>query len=218
MAEPPVHEALRDAPTAAERLRRRTRGAHERTEAAVEARFFAGGSGTQGGATAIDGAGFRRLLEAFWGVHRPLDRRLEEAVARHLPGWEHAPRSARVRRDLRTLGLSTGAIARLPTTSPEAFPALDGAAPLLGCLYVVEGSELGARVIRRRLEAALAGTPDAPALEADAFFGADAAATRARWLCFRDLLDRGLEDGGAALEAAVEAARATFGIFRRWLG
>lgn len=186
-----------------ERIRDATAVEHERTERAVEARFFAG---------VVDREDFRELLEAYLGVYRPLEERLCPAAGRHLDGFEYRRRTGRLERDLRTLGLAGDRIDRVPTLAPSHLPALDGPSRVLGCLYVVEGSELGGRVIWKRLRRCL----DGGALEADAFLGADADRTRERWRRFRETFDRRVAPG-APLQDAVSAARSTFRAYRRWM-
>ena len=188
-----------------ETLREATRGEHERTERAIEGRFFDGSGG-------IDRRGYRALLEAFLGLYRPLDERLVPASRRHLASLRYRRRAERLERDLRVLGCSEDHLGELPTFPRDELPDVDGPHRLLGCLYVVEGSELGGRVIRKRLEKEL----DDDALRADAFFGTDPDRVRERWTEFRAELEDRLAPGGPVEEAA-EAARATFGAFRRWM-
>lgn len=188
-----------------ETLREATRGEHERTERAIEGRFFDGSGG-------IDRRGYRALLEAFLGLYRPLEERLVPASRRHLASVRYRRRVDRLERDLRVLGCSEDHLDELPTCPRGELPDVDGPHRLLGCLYVVEGSELGGRVIRKRLEKEL----DGSALRADAFFGTDPDRVRERWTGFRAELEKRLAPGGPVEEAA-EAARATFRVFRRWM-
>lgn len=188
-----------------ETLRAATREEHERTERAIEGRFFGGSGG-------IDREGYRQLLESFLGIYRPLEERLVPAARRHLPSFSYRRRAGRLERDLRVLGCSRARLEELPTLSRGELPVLDGPSRLLGCLYVVEGSELGGRVIRKRLEEHL----DGGALRADAFFATDPDRVRERWTAFRDELERRLAPGDS-LGEAVSAARSTLRAYRRWM-
>lgn len=188
-----------------ETLRGATREEHERTERAIEGRFFGGSGG-------IDRKSYRALLEAFLGIYRPMEQRLVPAARRHLPSFDYRRRTERLERDLRVLGCSGDRLKELPTLARDELPVLEGASRLLGCLYVVEGSELGGRVIRKRLEEEL----DADALRADAFFGTDPDRVRERWTAFRGELERRLAPGDQ-LEEAVDAARSTFRAYRGWM-
>lgn len=190
---------------ALEALRKATRGEHERTERAVEGRFFEQDGG-------IDRRGYRALLEAFLGLYRPLEERLVPASRRHLESFEYRRRADRLERDLTVLGCSEEHLDEVPTLSRDELPDVDGSHRLMGCLYVVEGSELGGRVIRKRLEKEL----DEDALRADAFFGTDPDRVRERWTDVRAELERRLAPGDPVEEAA-ETARATFRAFRTWM-
>jgi hypothetical protein len=81
----------------------------------------------------------------------------------------------------------------------------------LGCLYVLEGSTLGARVISRRLESHFMLGPDSGA----AFFNAYGEAVGRRWSEFRSFVTGNLsaEQAGETVKAAVE----TFESLLTWL-
>jgi len=104
--------------------------------------------------------GYARALKLFYGLHDPL----EGAFAR-LPGWDRVgldPSERRkahlLRADLRRLGLDEAALDALPRCpTPPPVPDLPAA---LGAMYVLEGSTLGGRSIRKRVEEALGLTPD----------------------------------------------------------
>lgn len=187
-----------------ERLREETWDEHERTERAVERRFF--GSGEVGRAE------YAELLAAFLGLYRPLEQQLAPAARRHLPSFPFPRRRNRLERDLRTLGLSDRAIQAVPTLGQDRLPALRDRPAVLGCLYVVEGSQLGHRVLWKRLRPAL----DAPATEADAFLGVPPERVRTRWEQCQKVFDQQLSTDGA-VSAAVTTARATFRAYREGL-
>lgn len=185
-------------------IREHTRSEHERSERVLEERFFPDGE--------VGRRGFEEMLVAFLGLYRGLDHRLLHATRRFLDPFTYRPRTPRLKHDLRVLGRSEAELAVLPTAPLDEILPLDGVQALLGCLYVVEGSELGGRVIWKQLTGSL--PPEA--LRADAFFGGDAERTRARWNRFRRVFDRRI-DPGPPLEEAVETARATFRTYREWM-
>lgn len=189
--------------SAVERMREATRAEHERTERAVVGRHFEDG---------MDRDGFRAFLEALLGFHRPVDSLLAPACRRHLEEYEYRGRTARLERDLRTLGLSDEALDDVETMCGRELPVPDAPERLLGCLYVVEGAELGGRVIWKQLRKIL----DDETLEADAFFGTGAGRARERWRRFGDVFDRHVTPG-APFEEALSAARATFRAYRGWV-
>lgn len=187
-----------------ERLREETREEHERTERAVERRFFGSGEGGR--------ARYVRLLAAFLGLYRPLEGRLGPAVGRHLPSFPFRRRTERLERDLQALGLSDREVEAVPTLGEDHLPVLRTRPAVLGSLYVVEGSQLGHRVLWKQLRPTL----DAPATDADAFFGVSAEQTRTRWEQFQEMLNRHVSTDGA-VSSAVTTARATFRAYREWL-
>lgn len=85
-----------------------------------------------------------------------------------------------------------------------AFPLPQSKAAALGMLYVLEGSTLGGRLIRRRIEASGGGS-DLPI----AFIDPYGDSTGQRWRDFLTVLEREVK-GEAALAEAVEGAVAAF--------
>lgn len=187
-----------------ERIREETREEHERTEGALERRFF--GPGEPGREE------YAELLAAFMGVYGPLEERLAPAVDRHLPSFPFRCRTGRLRRDLRTLGLADDEIDALPSLGRDHLPVLRGAPSALGCLYVVEGSQLGHRVLWKQVRDTL----DPEAAEADAFLAVPAERARSRWERFGEVFDRRISSDDA-FSTAVNTAHSTFRAYRQWL-
>jgi heme oxygenase len=108
--------------------------------------------------------------------------------------------------DLQKLGEESEAVPRC-----EVLPEIQTFASGLGCLYVLEGSTLGARVISRRLESHFMLGPDSGA----AFFNAYGEAVGRRWSEFRSFVTGNLsaEQAGETVKAAVE----TFESLLTWL-
>jgi heme oxygenase len=162
-------------------LRDRTRGDHERLDALV---------GHFG-----DGKSYIRYLEGMAAFRAPVEAALSRIdLAGRFGDWQPVFISAELARDLRDLGRPDVA-----TDRPFLLPSdRDG---LLGVLYVLEGSSLGARLLVRR----------AAAIGFNAEHGArHLVAQTARpqaWAQFITLLD---SVSPAGMERAIEAARATF--------
>lgn len=188
-----------------ERVREETRDEHERTERAVERRFFCSGEMGQDDYT--------ELLAAFFGLYRPLEERLASALGRHLPSFSIRRRAKRLKDDLRTLGLDDEEIEALPRLGKDRLPLLPTRPAVLGALYVVEGSQLGHRVLWKRIRKSL----QPPATDADAFLAVPSDRARSRWERFREVFDRRMSSPDA-FAAAVSTARVTFRAYRAWLG
>lgn len=189
--------------SAVARMRAATRSEHERTERAVEERFFDGG---------MDRHRYRRYLEALLGFYRPMEARLAPLVRRHLDELDPPDWTARIERDLGALGRTQSELAELQSLPEADLPAVGGPHRLLGSLYVLEGAELGGRVIWKRIRGEL----DPGALEANAFLATDADRTRRHWQHFRAAFDRRV-DTGEAFDEALSAARSTFRVYRGWM-
>ena len=163
-------------------LRELTRDDHERLDALVGA--------------FTDGEAYGRYLEGMAAFRGGVESQLASAdYPRSFGEWRPGLIFEELTRDLKDLGLD----------APRAVPAFelpvdrDG---LLGVLYVLEGSALGARLLIRR----------AAALGYSAQHGArHLAAQTSRpgsWTCFVTLLDA---LGPSGMERAGRAARQTFG-------
>lgn len=153
-------------------------------------------------------AGYRGLLESFWGVYAELEPRLEaaRAVTGVLPGWSRAEGLVWLAADLDDLGCGPHERCDLPRC-PD-LPALDGPDRVWGALYVVEGASLGGGVIAAEL------ARQDPRLPTRFFTGHGEQRGR-RWHRFRRELGRRLEVAGA-LPGVVESARETFAAFELW--
>ncbi|MFC3080057.1 biliverdin-producing heme oxygenase [Phenylobacterium terrae] len=134
----------------------------------------------------------RRLLEAFLSLYEPAEAALRPQLET-IPDFAFDARlkTPALRRDLRSLGVQADRAAPLPP------PALTSRAHALGFAYVLEGSTLGGRVIRKRLRAA--GAP----LEGTSFFDVYGSDTGRRWQDFCAVLER--ECAGRAAEAVAGA-------------
>ena len=180
--------------TPAGALRDRTRSAHERVEARVDAP-----------ARLADRAAYRGWLELLLGFHAATDAVLEARFAG--TGLPPSGRVRRLERDLAALGASEADVAAVPRLDPAWIA---GGASACGTLYVVEGSALGGAVLGRRARAALGVTP----LSGAAFFsGAGSPAPRWRAVCA--VLDEHLADD-TALSGAVDGALGAFAAFEEW--
>lgn len=94
------------------------------------------------------------------------------------------------------------------------LPVLTGEAAAVGALYMVEGSDLGGRVIARHLSDSLGLTPQT----GGRFYGGhDANSTRLRWLRFCDLLQSSAGRDSGAAEAMIEGALSAFRCLEAWL-
>ncbi|AMN38981.1 biliverdin-producing heme oxygenase [Rhodoplanes sp. Z2-YC6860] len=143
--------------------------------------------------------GYRQFLEINAAALLPLETSLAAAdVARLLPDWDMRSRTAAILDDLACVD---GHADPLPPPAP-----LD-AGGVLGTLYVLEGSRLGARVLLN----AIKHSPDARVLHATAFLRHGAG--QHFWPSFLAILD---SDHSARHESsAIDGAIQAFAMFER---
>lgn len=154
---------------------------------------------------------YEALLGRLYGFHAPVEASLAAISGGGLPADLADRRRAHLLADdLRHLGWDDGAIARLPAAGD--LPPLRSTAEALGCLYVLEGSTLGGRIIGDHLARSLGLRPGSGA----SYFRGRGDATVPMWVGFL----RHLEGWGAGRGDGAEivaSARRTFQCLDRWL-
>ena len=168
--------------TARDALKAATQAAHDRVDAAFDHDL----------ANPITYVAF---LNAQASAYLPVEDALTDAgAARLIANWDEARRAPLLAADLATLDCAP----------PRLIPPPDyrGEAAVVGGLYVLEGSRMGAAVLRRRV---LPGLPTA-------FLSARA--EPGHWSGFVASLDQ-LLYSPQRLDAAIEAASATFACFEQ---
>jgi heme oxygenase len=143
-------------------------------------------------------AGYRRFLEINAAALIPLERALVEGdVDELLPDWERRTRSEAMRADLAATGGRTR-----PLTQPQ----FDSTFDLLGTLYVLEGSRLGAAYLIKHVKR----STDPRVSNATAYLGHGAGLEL--WPSFIALLEN-YADELADPEAIVQPAKRAFELF-----
>lgn len=170
-------------------LREGTRDCHKALEARLP--FFSPG---------FDSAAYRRLLQAYYGFHAPLEHQLKD-----YQGPERC-KTAALTDDLRALDLSEAEIGALPLC--QALPVVRDEASALGVMYVLEGSTLGGQVLKRAMAERLGIGHDSGA----AFLDVYGELTASHWRSFLERLAK-----APAQAVTVQAAIDTFTRFEAWL-
>jgi heme oxygenase (biliverdin-IX-beta and delta-forming) len=150
---------------------------------------------------------YARYLARVLGYQRPI----EHAVAR----FDLSPldlraceKSRLIEADLAALGTSMPIV----EARPEDLPPLTSAAEAFGCMYVIEGSTLGGRVILRALTPRLGVHAD----DGASYLAGYGEATGKHFKAFGDAL-RAFVAREGGLPCVVAGARATFASFERWV-
>lgn len=148
--------------------------------------------------------GRRALVERFHGLHTETEAALEPWLA-ELPGldFEARRRAPRLARDLQVLGGQAPAAPADPIV-------VGGVGEALGRMYVLEGSTLGGRVIRRSLEA------QGDGMAGLGFLDPYGDQVGERWRSFLAVID-GQACSAADTEAMVAGALAGFRHAELWL-
>ena len=151
--------------------------------------------------------GRRRLVARFFGLHAGAEPALAPLMS-GLAGLDFAARDRAplLERDIAALGLERGRVPVCPVEPPACE------AEALGFFYVLEGSTLGGRIIRREMEArGLSG-------DGLSFLDPYGPETGARWRAFLDVLRRRAPAGSrAATDAVVRGGVAGFARTEAWL-
>jgi heme oxygenase len=157
----------------------------------------------------FDEAAYKRLLTQFYGFWAPLENELCKVTELQDPALalESRLKAHLLEADLRFFGID-------PTDVPvcSALPAVGTPFSALGCMYVLEGSTLGSRLIARHISARF----DFRYGSGGSFFNAYEAAVGERWLAFRTFVSS--QTGTTALQQELlGAARDTFQCLNGWL-
>lgn len=151
---------------------------------------------------------YMRLLARFYGFWLPLESELRKlsVLVTSAVALERRLKAHLLEADLRVFGIDP---AVLPLC--ERLPSVQNLFSGLGCLYVTEGSTLGAQFIARHLREQFsidAGT-------GGSFFNAYGGEVAKRWSDFRTFLEMHTSAGNSS--ELVAAARETFENFNEWL-
>jgi heme oxygenase len=159
---------------------------------------------------ALTRQGYVQKLERLLGLHRPLEALIEPWGDRLVIDWDARRKTHLLQADLEFLGKTPAEIAQLPHC--EALPSLDDLGAVLGCLYVLEGSTLGGRMIAGHLAQHLGVVPGQGA----SFFSSYGEALMPRWRSFQHRLAE-LATSAAMEDRIVQSAQATFTSFGNWM-
>jgi heme oxygenase len=154
---------------------------------------------------------YRQVVAGFLGIYEPLEENLVQSMDWMAAGWPMPAerKTPWLLEDLRAMGVDAGSAARLPRCPNPPVPRTMAAA--VGCLYVLEGSTLGGKVISRQFAQTLGIHPG----NGGRFFAGYGEDTVPHWRLF----GAWVQSVEATLdpEQAVNAAKETFQRFDEWL-
>jgi len=150
-------------------------------------------------------SGYVSLLHTFFGFYYPVELSIAAFIKPDiLPDIAQRRNSLLIQKDLQALEVSTRV-----SCAPE-IPEIRSIPQALGALYVLEGSTLGGRMIRKMLLSHPHITIPENALQ---FFNGYGAETGQRWKLVQDTLNRFEKDADEILKSANN----TFALFTRWI-
>jgi heme oxygenase (biliverdin-IX-beta and delta-forming) len=152
---------------------------------------------------------YREYLERALGFYAPI-----ETAIREIPDWPVSLPDAWARDKVSLISADIHALGGLPTRAALCtdLPPLATVADAFGCMYVLEGSTLGACVIARHLKQHL----DVGPTTAGAFVHSYGAELGPMWRAFGASLEGYVSRTGED-RAVLASAGATFAAFTRWL-
>jgi heme oxygenase (biliverdin-IX-beta and delta-forming) len=153
---------------------------------------------------------YQRLLRGFHGYYAAIEPRLVELARQTRATFGIVARTGHLEQDLLSLGVPPDAIAAAPRCAE--LPALLDREHLAGCLYVLEGSRLGGRVIARFVEEHLGLTRS----RGCCFFADVGQEATRRWTEVVSWLE-GHAEPGVDQGQIVSSAAETFRSLERWL-
>lgn len=184
-----------------QRLKRQTQPYHEALEQKMDWQEIAS-----------SGQAYRRLLQQFYGFYLPLEARLEQ-----LP-WSSLSFDFEARRkiplltlDLQFLGDTSASLSGLPRC--DDLPQVDNFAQAWGCLYVIEGSTLGGKIILRTLRQPLKLSETA----GGSFFGSYGPEVGPMWSAFSQTVNAYTAAQSDCESVLIAAACETFEKIDQWL-
>ncbi len=157
-------------------------------------------------------SGYRRHLEALYGLYAPLEAALAACLEDRVPELRLAERwkLPLLEVDLRALGHDEASLARLPRHSGPFR--LKGVPEALGALYVLEGATLGGQLILRHLTRHFEGV----SAGGFTFFRAYGECVGPMWKAFGEALLHACPEPALA-PRVVRGAQDTFEAFEAWL-
>jgi heme oxygenase len=154
---------------------------------------------------------YRLLLLGFHGYYAAIEPRLVALAREVRVALPIVARTGLLERDLVSVGVRAEAIAAGPRCAD--LPSLLDREHLAGCLYVLEGSRLGGRVIARFVEEHLGLTP----ARGCSYFADERQETSRRWAEVLSWLEGLAAEAGVDQRQILSSATETFRSLERWL-
>lgn len=153
---------------------------------------------------------YLHILQRFYGFVVPVEEQVYPLLDSVFGNTDKFKRSALLREDLATFGMSPADINALPLLNK--LPSADNVAAAFGIAYVLEGSKLGGQFISRHVGSVLGLSPE----NGLRFFAGHGRETGAIWNEFRHAMSDFVVSSGQD-ETLIQSAAHTFDTFKAWL-
>ncbi|NJN97229.1 MAG: biliverdin-producing heme oxygenase [Anaerolineales bacterium] len=161
---------------------------------------------------ASSGQAYRRLLQRFYGFYLPLEARLEQLPWSSLSfDFEARRKTPLLAQDLQFLGDTPASLVNLPLC--DDLPDVNNFTQAWGCMYVLEGSTLGGKIILRSLRRPL----NLSEIEGGSFFGSYGSEVGPMWSAFGQAVNTYTAGQSDCEGALIAAASETFQKIGQWL-
>lgn len=155
---------------------------------------------------------YRRLLQQFYGFYLPLEMHLERLPWSNLLfDFEARRKTPLLAQDLQFLGDTPASLASLPLCCD--LPEVDNVPQAWGCLYVLEGSTLGGKIILRSLRRLL----NINEIEGGSFFDSYGSEVGPMWHAFGQAVNTYTAGQSNSEGVLIAAACNTFQKIDQWL-
>jgi len=181
------------APSLADRLKEETALLHQETENLLAQKLL----------RISTTVGYTELLLIFYGYYAPVEQQVQAYLPPQLQQAVELKKTSWLQKDLAALGHE----GEKPIAAT--LPTVNSAAEAFGCLYVLEGSTLGGRIILKMLKKQIPSLQDGQLT----FFNGYGAATGTQWQQFKSILDT----YQAESQQVIAAANETFLRFQHWI-
>lgn len=152
---------------------------------------------------------YKRILERFWGVYLPVENHIRNSELKNM--YEGRWKSDLLKDDLLKLGSAKKEIDELPLC--EVFQRPMSLSEILGTLYVLEGSSLGALILTKHFHSKF----NLRNLNGLSFFTGYEDKTLMMWKEWRALSENMAREKNLSSSAIVSQAINTFTELRNWL-
>lgn len=156
---------------------------------------------------------YLKILMKFYGFFAPLEKEINkfEEINVHLPDYPNRRKAKLLLNDISNINKESSSILQIDPC--EDLPGISVASEAFGCLYVMEGSTLGGRMIYKSIEKQLQISNKNGA----SFFYGYGTETSEKWKSFQSGFSSFIEENPEEVHSTIRSAVDTFEKLKIWL-